>query len=136
MVNMKGKLPVKSGLFNWPNEPHQLIVSKCVECDEMVFPKQSYCPECCTETMEEELLSTRGTLKSFTGITAPTPGHKGPVPYTVGIVEFSEGIRILGVTTEPTIESLTAGMEVEVIIDTAFTEDEKEYVTYKYKPVG
>jgi uncharacterized protein len=135
MVNMKDKIPVKSGLFNWPDEPHQLIVSKCKECGHLVFPKQTYCPECCTEKMEEEWLSSRGTLKSFTGITAPTPGYKGTVPYTVGIVEFSDGIRILGVTTEPTIETLTTGMEVEVIIDTAFTEGEKEYVTYKYKPV-
>ena len=136
MADVHDKLPVKEGLFTWPSEHPHLIVSKCLTCGEMVFPKQDFCPECCTETMEESKLSTNGTLKCFTGINAPPPGFKGNVPYTVGIVEFPEGIRILGITTEKTIDTLRAGMEVEVIVDTVFAEDEKEYVTYKFKPVG
>lgn len=136
MVNINAKVPVKAGLFTWPSEHPQLIVAKCSVCGEMVFPKQAYCPECCTETMEEVTVSSKGKLKSFTGMAAPPPGFKGTVPYTVGIVEFPEGIRILGVTTEKTVAGLTAGMDVEVIIDTAFVEDDKEYVTFKYKPVG
>ena len=125
----KEKLPVQPGLFNSSKKPYGLIVSKCSDCGEMTFPKQIYCPECCTETMETTTLTSKGKLKSFTEITAPPPGFKGTVPYTVGIVEFPEGIRIIGLTTENTVESLVPNMEVEVIINTAFTDDEKEYVT-------
>jgi uncharacterized OB-fold protein len=85
--------------------------------------------------MEETKLSSRGEIKCFTGINAPTPGYKGTVPYTVGIVEFPEGIRILGVTTEKTVESLSPGMKIEVIFETAYVEDGQEYITYKYKPI-
>ncbi|USK68706.1 Zn-ribbon domain-containing OB-fold protein [Peribacillus asahii] len=134
MENSKERAPVQAGLFNWPEEPHGLIVSKCSTCGELVFPTQDYCPECCTETMETTTLTSKGKLKSFTEITAPPPGFKGTVPYTVGIVEFPEGIRIIGLTTENTVDSLVPNMEVEVIINTAFADDEKEYVTYKYKP--
>jgi uncharacterized OB-fold protein len=134
LENSKEKIPVQAGLFNWPNQPHGLIVSKCKACEEMVFPIQDYCPECCTETMVTTIISSKGKLKSYTGITAPPPGFKGIVPYTVGIVEFPEGIRIIGLTTESTVDRLAPGMEVEVIIDTAFVENDKEYVTYKFKP--
>jgi uncharacterized OB-fold protein len=133
--NIKDKVPVKEGLFTWLGASPQIIVSQCSACGEKVFPKQAFCPECCTETMIEVTIESNGILKCFTEITAPPPGYKGTVPYTVGIVEFPEGIRILGVTTEKTIDTLTAGMEMEVIIDTAFVEADKEYVTFKYKPV-
>jgi uncharacterized protein len=135
MVSNKEKLPIKDGLFTWPTENPQLIIAQCSDCGELVFPKQDYCPECCTETMEETKLSSRGEIKCFTGINAPTPGYKGTVPYTVGIVEFPEGIRILGVTTEKTVESLSPGMKIEVIFETAYVEDGQEYITYKYKPI-
>ena len=135
MEKMKAILPVQHGLFNLFEERRGLILSKCLDCGEMVFPRQVYCPECCTETMEEFVLNSRGKLKSFTGIYAPTPGYKGEVPYTVGVVEFQEGIRIMGLTTEKTIDHLEAGMEVDIIFDTAFVEDNKEFITYKFKPV-
>lgn len=134
MENLQGKIPVQAGLFNWPNQPHGLIASKCTACEEIVFPTQDYCPECCTETMETIILSSKGKLKSYTEITAPPPGFKGIVPYTVGIVEFPEGIRIIGLTTESIVDRLVPGMEIEVTIDTAFVENDKEYVTYKFKP--
>ena len=135
MEKAKEKLPVQPGLFNSSKEPYGLIVSQCSECGEMAFPKQIYCPECCTETMEELILHSRGELKSFTGIYSPTPGYKGEVPYTVGVVEFQEGIRIMGLTTKKTIDHLEAGMEVEIIFDLAYVEEGKEYITFKYKPV-
>lgn len=136
MKNIRVKEPVQEGLFTWPSEQPKLIVSKCSQCSEIVFPKQSFCPECCTESMKEERLSVNGILKSFTGITAPPPHFKGEVPYTVGIVEFPEGIKIMGLITEKTVDRLSPGMEMEVIIDTSFFEEEKEYVTYKFRPVG
>lgn len=134
MENVKEKIPVQDGLFNWPNQPHGLIVSKCLTCEGLVFPTQDFCPECCTETMETTIICSKGKLKSYTGITAPTPGFKGTVPYTVGIVEFPEGIKIIGLLTERSVDRLVPGMEVKVIIDTAFVENDKEYVTYKFKP--
>ncbi|MBD3107296.1 OB-fold domain-containing protein [Bacillus sp. AGMB 02131] len=134
MENVKEKIPVQDGLFNWPNPPQGLIVSKCSVCEELVFPTQDFCPECCTETMEPIIIHSTGKLRSYTEITAPPPGYKGTVPYTIGIVEFPEGIKIIGLTTERTIDRLVPGMEVNVIIDTAFVEDGKEYLTYKFKP--
>ena len=135
MVDIIAKVPVREGLFTWPSEHPKILVSKCSVCGELAFPQQDFCPECCTETMQPAVLSDKGKLISFSGMATAPPGFKGTVPYTVGVVEFPEGIRILGLTTEKTVESLTAGMKVEVIIDTAFVEENKEFVTYKYKPV-
>lgn len=135
MDQTKVKIPVQKGLFTWPAAHPQLIVSKCSQCEEIVFPRQAFCPECCTETMEVVTLGSKGVLKAFTGITAPPPKFKGEVPYTVGIVEFPEGIKILGLTTEKTPESLKPEMKMEVIVEAAFTEEEQEYVTYKFKPL-
>ncbi|WP_066304197.1 Zn-ribbon domain-containing OB-fold protein [Bacillus sp. FJAT-29814] len=129
------KVPVKDGLFQWTSPSPMLVVSGCSACGELVFPKQDYCPECCTDTMEEKTIGSLGKLVCFTGITSPPPGFKGTVPYTVGIVEFPEGIRILGVMTEKNIDRLIPGMDIEIVMDTAFIEDEKEFLTYKFKPI-
>lgn len=130
------RVPVKEGLFHWEEGTCQLLVSACGHCGEVVFPRQSFCPECCTETMLDTAIRSKGVLKSFTEITAPPPGYRGTVPYTAAIVEFPEGIRVLGVTTEPTVKTLRAGMMMELIADTAFIDGDKEYVTYKFRPAG
>lgn len=129
------KVPVKEGLFTWPSSDPQLIAARCSQCGHHTFPYQQMCPECCDPTMEEAYLNKKGKLFSFTGMHNPPPDFKATVPYTVGILEFPEGIKIIGLTTEKTTERLKVGMEMEVVIETIYREDDKEYVTYKFKPV-
>jgi uncharacterized OB-fold protein len=131
---------VEEGLFTIPSssadEPH-LIGSKCIFCQEVVFPRQQACPNCCSDRVAEILMGPKGTLFSFTNVNRPVPeGYKGPVPYGVGLVDLPEGARIVAYLTESDPEKLKVGMDLRLIIDRLFTDEEgNEVVGFKFKPL-
>jgi uncharacterized protein len=136
---VKYQKPVGEGLFRMPQtveEKPQLIGSKCCDCGEVVFPKKTLCPNCCGNHIEEILISPRGRLYSFTVIHQAGPlGYKGPVPYGVVKVEMPEGLRITGYCTENDAASFRPGMEMEIIVEKLFEENNIEYNGFKFKPV-
>ena len=148
-MDRKGNEPVKpndkqrlveEGLFEIPSspsdEPH-LIGSKCKDCEEVVFPKQMGCPNCCSEDVEELLLGPRGTLYSFTNVNHPVPeGYKGPIPYGVGLVDLPEGARVEAYLTESDPGKLEVGMNMMLVIDKLFEDEEgNEVIGFKFKPL-
>ncbi len=138
----KKKPPILVGehLFTIPaspaEEPH-LIGSRCNVCGEVVFPKQTGCPNCCSDDVEETLLGPKGTLYSFTNVNHPVPeGYKGPIPFGVGLIDLPEGARVEAHLTEHDPERLKVGMDMMLIIDKLFDDDEgNEVIGFKFKPL-
>jgi len=131
---------INDGLFTIPSspaeEPH-LIGSKCKNCGEVVFPRQAGCPNCCSEDVEETLLGPGGTLYSFTNVNHPVPeGYKGPIPFGVGLIDMPEGTRVEAHLTEHDPDKLKVGMEMTLIIDKLFDDEEgNEIIGFKFKPL-
>lgn len=137
---VKKQVFVGENLFRIPQShdgKQGLIGSKCQTCGEVVFPKKTLCPNCCSDQVDETLIGPKGKLYSFTVIYQLGPlGYKGPVPYGVVKVEMPEGLRITGYATENDIKKFRAGMEMELIIDKLFEDDGgNEIVGFKFKPV-
>lgn len=137
----KKKVPIVEGLFTWPSDDPRLIGSRCKKCGTVTFPKAVYCPnpdcEKSAESMEEFLLSKRGKLWSWTvqRYPPPTPFKMEPFkPYAIGIVDLPEGICVLGILT--TTENLKMDMEVELTVGKLYEDEENEYITWMWKPVG
>ena len=140
-VSLKGtQILMEEGLFEVPSspsdEPH-LIGSKCKNCGEVVFPKQVGCPNCCSESTEEILIGPSGKLYTFTNVNHPVPaGYKGPIPYGVALVDLPEGARIVAYLTESEPDKLKIGMEVTLVIDKMFEDEEgNEIIGFKFKPL-
>ena len=60
------------------------------------------------------------------------------MPYTVAAVELAaERMVVLG-QLAPGVdpETLELGMEMELVLDTLFEDDEAEHMIWKWKPVG
>jgi uncharacterized OB-fold protein len=58
-------------------------------------------------------------------------------PYTIAAVELeAEKMVVLGQVVDGSVESLEAGMEMEVVLDTLFEDDENEYLIWKWRPVA
>ena len=135
------KIPVIEGLFTLDPEEPKLIGSRCTSCGTYYFPKTISCsnPDCNEKKVEEALLSRRGKLWSFTiQHYLPPPPFKAQepfVPFGIGVVELPEGIRVAGTLTESDPEKLKIGMELELLLEKAYEEDEKEVVTWKFRPV-
>lgn len=132
-------LPVSDGLFTYDENSNKgkLIISECKICKHTAFPKIEFCPECAKDTMVAVELDDEGTLISYTEIHAPPPGYKGEVPYSVGIVEFSnKNIRILGLLAVDNPKILQNGQSMRIVVEPSYKEDELTYLTYKFQPVN
>jgi len=83
--------------------------------------------------MEEVVLSRLGKLYSFTiGRMAST--HFQP-PYAVGLVDLPEGVRVFAPLKMTEDKPFKVGMDMEVVIEELWQENDKQVVGYKFKPV-
>lgn len=99
------------------------------------FPLAPVCPYTGAEDVEEVALSGRGTLWSWTAVTAAPPGYLGEVPYGFGVVELEEGLRVVGRLTEADPERLRDGQPMRLVGETVFVDEAgDEVVTWAFAP--
>ena len=82
--------------------------------------------------MKEIELSRTGKLYSYTITHYPVSKFKPP--HAMGLIDIPEGVRIYS----PLViddRGFKIGSEMEMVIDTLWTEDDKEVIGYKYRRV-
>ena len=121
-----------------------LLGSQCNDCKSYFFPKETFfCrnPSCKGSSFNEVALSQRGKLWSYTDNRYPPPKpYVAPdpfVPYIVAAVELEkEKMVVLGqIVTGVKIEDLKVGMEMALVLDQLYEDDDNEYIIWKWKPV-
>lgn len=140
----KNQIPIQEGLFTWPSDNPRLIGSKCKNCGQVTFPAQTSCAACCLQHTENIELSQEGTLWTWTiqGFPPKSPPYAKQetpetyVPYGVGYVELSEGVRVETRLTENDPEKLNIGMRMQLVVE-PFIEDDNgnELMVYFFKPL-
>ena len=131
------KISINEKLFKLPESGKEtfLVGVKCKNCGEVFFPIRSRCINCFGEDMEEVALSKKGKIYTYTIVHNATPGYTGPVPYAVGAIELPEGIVILSPLTQSDFSKLKVGMNVELVFEKLFTnEDGQDVISFKFKP--
>jgi uncharacterized OB-fold protein len=138
--SLKNKVPLIEGLFTWPSDDPRIIAGKCTKCGTVTFPRSVMCPnpdcEKDRENIEEIRLSKRGKLYNYTYqiYSPPPPFRKEPFePYGIAMVDFPEGLRMIGMVTRA--ENLTIGMEVEMTVGRLYEDEENEYLTWMWDPI-
>jgi len=139
----KKQILAVEGVFTWPSTEPRFIASRCKQCGTVSFPKSSVCrnPKCKKKAdVEEALLTRRGKLLSYTLICYPPPPPFVPpqpfVPFPIGEVAFPEGIAIMGQLVGKKYEDLKIGMDVEMIVDRLFEDEQgNEVVGWKFRPI-
>lgn len=140
----KKQIPAVPGFFTMPPEEPHLIGTICHTCGDYFFPRVDVCrnPYCSkTKPVEDVLLSRRGKLHSFTINHYPPPIFHLPdpfVPYANGTIELPEGIRVTSmIGTGFDQDSLKIGMEMEMIVDTLYVDNEgNDVVSWRFLPVS
>ncbi len=141
----KTKTPAIEGWFSMDGDAPALLGTQCKSCKTYFFPKEtSFCrnPSCAGSEFEEVPLSRRGKLWSFTNNCYQPPApYVAKDPYetfAVAAVELErEKMVVLGqVVPEVGVEDLKAGMEMELVIETLFEDDENEYMVWKWRPAA
>ena len=112
----------------------------------MFFPKASFfCPNpaCSGEEFEETTLSRRGQIWSFTDAQYQPPPPYIPrsetyTPFAIAAVELAdEQMVVLGQVADGFgVDDLEVGQQVELVIEDLFSDDEHDYVVWKWKPVA
>jgi uncharacterized OB-fold protein len=139
----KKRTPAIEGWFTDDDDP-RLLGTRCKACGNLFFPREeTFCrnPACAGTEFEEVKLGRRGRLWSFTNnCYAPPAPYVAPTdpfePYAIAAVELEqEKIVVLGqVVPGFAVEDLEAGMEMELVTDTLFEDEENEYVVWKWRP--
>ncbi len=145
MSREKTKAPAIEGWFRMdPGDP-RLLGTKCVGCGTYFFPKETaYCrnPVCDSTDLKEVALSPRGRLWSFTNNCYPPPAPyvaSDPFePYAIAAVELEEEKMVVLGQVVPGVDvaDLEAGMEMEVVIDKLYEDDDHEFMIWKWRPVA
>ena len=130
---MADVVPVREGIFVENAEGGKLLGNKCKSCGQLFFPKAKFCLTCFNKDMEEVVLSRRGKLYSYTIGYMPST-HFQP-PYAIGFVDMPEGIRIFAPLKMVEDRPFKVGMDMEVVIEELWQENDKQVIGYKFKPV-
>jgi hypothetical protein len=122
-----------------------LLASRCEGCGTFAFPAEtSYCrnPDCDSSAFETVELSRRGRIWSYTDARyQPPPPYVAAdpyVPFCLAAVELAaEKLVVMGqVVGGVTVDDLHVGDEVELVVDTLYSEDGRDYLVWKWRPVS
>lgn len=130
---MANRVPIREDAFMEGPTGGILLGNKCKSCGQVFFPKAVFCLTCLNEDMEDLKLSRKGKLYSYTIVHMPSM-HFQP-PYAIGYVVLPEGVRIFAPLEIVEGKSFQIDMEMEVIIDKLWQEDDNEVIGYRFKAV-
>ena len=144
---MTGKtiVPALEGWFTMDAEKPHPIGTQCKSCNTYYFPKQSlFCknPACNSDAFDEVQLSRTGKIWSFTNACYQPPepyvAADPYVPYAIIAVELEkEKMIVLGQAVKgENVSQLKAGMDVELVLEKLFEDEQPVKMTWKWKPVG
>jgi hypothetical protein len=92
-----------------------LLVSMCEACGHRWLPPLATCPRCASRTVTSTKAAATGALYSWTVIhRAADPAYADDTPYTVGLVELTDGARLYGRVVGVAHDDLRADLPVAV----------------------
>jgi uncharacterized OB-fold protein len=125
--------PIREGIFTKGTSDIRLVGNQCKSCGQIFFPKSIVCFTCFNKSFSEITLSRKGKLYSYTIGHMPA-SHFQP-PYAVGFVDLPEGIRIFAPLKMIENKPFKVGMNMELVVEELWEEDQKRIIGYKFKPV-
>jgi uncharacterized OB-fold protein len=136
--------PAIEGWFTTGPAP-ALLGSACTECGTVFFPRAAgFCrnPGCAGEDFEHVELSRRGTVWSYTDAQYQPPAPYLPrtdpyEPFALAAVELPEGLVVVGQVADGYgVGDLRVGAEVELVVETLYTDESGDRTIWRWKPVA
>jgi hypothetical protein len=113
----------------------KLLGGRCTKCGKVHLPPRPVCDNCYSKDFEWIDIPKEGTLVSYTVI------HIGPAqfqlmaPYTIGIVELTNGSRIPGMVRGVSLKQIKIGMKLVMDFETCVTTQQwPQWPRYFFKP--
>ena len=114
---------------------YRLEAGKCKKCGYVAFPPRLVCPKCRNREFEIVKLKDEGKIVSYTIIRVPPEQFLDQAPYAMGIIELSDGVKILAQIVDCEFEELAIGKKVKMEFRKIRNEGEAGIICYGYKAV-
>jgi len=93
----------------------KFMTTRCPHCHQLFFPPQTDCPRCLSSDMEWVEIKDEGVLLSYSTAMYGPAGFENKVPYTLGIVQFKDSIKVLAsIADEIDPKTLNFGMKLKI----------------------
>jgi uncharacterized OB-fold protein len=120
---------VVAGLFEERGDGVVLLAGSCPKCQRRYFPRPEACrePSCDRALLSGTVLSGPGTLWSYTiqHYPAPAPFRFDLAgPYGIGVIEFADGLRVLGMIAPQSRDRLRTGDPVGLTSITLYVDSD------------
>ena len=94
----------------------KFMATKCTKCGEKFFPPRLDCPNCLDSNITWFEIKSRGKLITYTTVNYGPLGFENDAPYSLGIVEFEEGVKVLSrISKEIDPNDIKIGMQLKVV---------------------
>ena len=113
---------------------YRMEAQKCVKCGKVFFPPRVVCA-CGSRKFKGYTLPKEGKVITHTVIRTAPRGFGDEAPYCMGIVELSDGSRILCQIADCEPERLKIGLEVAIEFRKIQEAGESGVIAYGYKAV-
>ena len=128
---MRSSIPL-----NWRRIPerYRLLGTKCVTCKTNFFPKRNVCPKCRRKGKIEEMqYAGKGSIYSFTEISAPPEGFEDQAPYVFAIIQLQEGPRVTAQIVDTKGKDVKIGDNVQSVFRVIQRDDPEGLIHYGFK---
>lgn len=132
------RLAIAPDYFEVDDDGVRLKGSKCTSCGEVFYPRRIVCAKCLHEGTDDVVLSTTGTLFTWTWVHLPLFAKTDATvtSYGVGQVDLPEGPRIQAILQGEAAD-FSIGMQLTLDVETLRqTDDGDDVVIYRFKPLG
>ncbi len=97
---------------------HSLVFQRCAYCGLYVHKPRPMCPRCLSTDREWVESEGKGIVYSWVNFVYANAAYPGiQVPYTVVVVEMTEGVRMISNLYDVKPDEVYMGMPVEVVFD-------------------
>jgi len=112
---------------------YRLEASKCKKCGKMFYPPRLICDACGSRKFDTEVLPELAKLVTYTVIRTPASQFSDQAPYAMGIVEFANGVKMMGQIADCDIEKLKTGMDMRLEFRKIQVHGTHGVLSYSYK---
>ena len=114
---------------------YRLEASKCRKCSKIYFPPRPLCSECRGREFDMTVLPNEGKVYTFTVIHVGTAQFADEVPYVVGIIELTNGVKITAQIADCGHAPPAIGQKVRLEFRKIQEEGKAGILCYGYKAV-
>ncbi len=94
----------------------KVMATKCKACGTTYFPPKMDCPSCLLSDMEWFEIKSDGKLITYTTVHYGPAGFEEDAPYTIGVGEFGDGVRIFSrFSKDIKVEDIKPGIKLKVV---------------------